>query len=169
MFFCNLVRQQWFLPRGIILLAWPHIGIRCQIRGGARTKRLKKNYPRQERAGGVVVCWWGHDTHAYDHDLCIEWNRRSLARVSKLKRRHKANPVRVPKVEAQSNSSSSLILSPRAVRTKNDAQVAYELGFGRFFYGWNHNFIELPMAPVSGPNSFWGNGTHRNKLTSRIC
>jgi hypothetical protein len=92
-----------------------------------------------------------HDTHAYDQ--CMEWSRRSPTRVSKLKRRHEANPVRVPKVEAQSNSSSSPVRSPGAVRNKTDAQVAYKVGFGRFIYGWNHNFIELPMALVSCANS----------------
>jgi hypothetical protein len=38
--------------------------------------------------------------------------------VSKSKRRREANPVRVRKMEAQSNSSSSSVRSPGAVRNK---------------------------------------------------
>jgi hypothetical protein len=63
-------------------------------------------------------------------------------RVSNTKRRHEPNPVRLPKVEAQSNSSSS------PVRNKTDAQVEYEVRFGRSLYGWKQNFIDLPMALV---------------------
>jgi hypothetical protein len=37
---------------------------------------------------------------------------------------------------------------PRAARTKNDAQVSYGVHFGCSLYGWEKNFIELPMAPV---------------------
>jgi hypothetical protein len=51
-------------------------------------------------------------------------------------------------VEAKSNLSSGPVRSPRAVHNKTDAQVAYEVGFGRSIYGWKHNFIDLPMAPV---------------------
>jgi hypothetical protein len=50
-----------------------------------------------------------------------------------------------------------------------DAQVAYGVGFGRSFYGWKDNFEELPMTPVSGPNSSRIDGNCLNKLTSRIC
>jgi hypothetical protein len=85
-------------------------------------------------------------THAYDHDWCVEWSRRNPTRVSKPKRRHETNLVRVPKVEAQSNASP--VRSRGAVRNKTDAQVAYEVRFGRSIYGWNHKFIELPMALV---------------------
>jgi hypothetical protein len=112
--------------------------------------------------------WWGHDTHAYDHDWCMEWSRTS-SRVSNSKRRHETNPVRVPKVEAQSNSSSSPVRSLGVLRNKTDAQITYEVGSWRSIYGWKHNFIELSMAPVSCQNSSWINGNHRNKLTSRIC
>jgi hypothetical protein len=113
--------------------------------------------------------WWGHDTHAYDHDWCMEWSRRSPTRVSKSTRRSKVDPVRVPKVEAKSNSSSSPVRTPGAVRNKTDAQVAYGVGFERSIYGWKQNFIKIPMALVSCPNSSWINGNLRNKLTSRIC
>jgi hypothetical protein len=50
---------------------------------------------------------------------------------SKSRRRSKVDPVRVPEVEAKSNSSSSPVQSPGAVHNKTDAQVAYGLGFGR--------------------------------------
>jgi hypothetical protein len=66
--------------------------------------------------------WWGHDTHAYDHDWCMEWSRRSPTRVSKSTRRSKVDPVWVPEVEAKSNSSSSPVRSPGAVRNKTDAR-----------------------------------------------
>jgi hypothetical protein len=56
-------------------------------------------------------------------------------------------------VEAKSNSSLSPVRSPGAVRTKNDARVAYEVGFRRSLYVWNKIFIELVMELVSGPNS----------------
>jgi hypothetical protein len=99
----------------------------------------------------------------------MELSRRSPTRVSKSTRRFKVDPVRVPEVEAKSNSSSSPVRSPGAVRNKTEAQVAYGLGFGRSIYGWKQNFIELPMALVSYQNSFRVNGNRRNKLTSRIC
>jgi hypothetical protein len=38
--------------------------------------------------------------------------------------------------------------------TKIDALAIYGVGFGRSIYGWNQNFIELPMAPVPPQNSF---------------
>jgi hypothetical protein len=55
--------------------------------------------------------------------------------VSKPKRRHEANLVRVPKVEAKDNSSSGPIRSPGEVHNKSDAQVAYEVNFGCSLYG----------------------------------
>jgi hypothetical protein len=69
------------------------------------------------------------------------------------KRRHKVNPVRVPMVEAQSNSISSPVRSPRVVRNKTDAKVTYKVSFGQSIYGWKNNFIDLPMALVSCQNS----------------
>jgi hypothetical protein len=99
----------------------------------------------------------------------MEWSRRSPTRVSKSTRRSKVDPVRVPEVEAKSNSSSSPVQSSGAVRNKTDAQVAYGVGFGRSIYGWKQNFIKLPMAPVLCQNSFRVNGNRRNKVTSRIC
>jgi hypothetical protein len=69
----------------------------------------------------------------------MEWSRISPVRVSKLKTRHEANLIRVPKVEAQSKSSSSLVRSPGAMHNKTDAQVAYKVGFGHYLYGLNHN------------------------------
>jgi hypothetical protein len=98
----------------------------------------------------------------------MEWSRKSPTKVSKSRRRSKVDPVRVPGVEAKSNSSSSPVQSPGAVRNKTDAQVAYGVGFGGSLYGWKQNFIELPMALVSCQNSFRVHGNRRNKLTSRI-
>ena len=49
------------------------------------------------------------------------------------------------------------------------ATVAYGLGFGLTWYGWKDNFKILPMAPVSGPNSFGVDRNPQNKMTSRIC
>ena len=72
-------------------------------------------------------------------------------------------------MEAQNNSSSSPPRSLGAARTKNDAQVTYGVRFGRPLYGWKDNFKEVPMAPVSGPNSFGVDGNFRNNRTSRIC
>jgi hypothetical protein len=74
------------------------------------------------------------------------------------RRRSKVDPVRVPKVEAKSNSSSSPVQSPGAVRNKTDAQDAYGVGFGRSIYGWKQNFIKLLMAPVLCQNSSRVNG-----------
>jgi hypothetical protein len=48
------------------------------------------------------------------------------------------------------------------------AQVAYGVRFGRSLYGWKDNFEELPMASISGPNSFRIHRNCLNKLTSRI-
>jgi hypothetical protein len=53
------------------------------------------------------------------------------------------DPVRVPEVEAKSNSSSSPVRGPGVVRNKTDAQVAYGVGFGRSIYGWKNNFTGL--------------------------
>jgi hypothetical protein len=74
------------------------------------------------------------------------------------RRRSKVDPVRVPEVEAKSNSSSSPVQSPGAVRNKTDAQVAYGVSFGRSIYGWKQNIIKLPMAPVLCQNSSRVNG-----------
>jgi hypothetical protein len=83
----------------------------------------------------------------------MNWRRWSPKRFSKSRRKPKVDPVRVPEVEAKSNLSSGPVRSPGAVRNKTGAQVAYGVGFGRSIYGWKHNFIELPMAPVSCQNS----------------
>ena len=90
-------------------------------------------------------------------------------KVFKSRRRPKAYPVRVPKVKAQNNSSSSPPRSPGAAHTKNDAQVALGVIFGCSLCGWKGNFKELPMALVSGPNSFGVDRNRQNKWTSRIC
>jgi len=71
-----------------------------------------------------------------------------------------------PRWRPKSSSSSSR--SPRAVCTKVNSQVVYGARFGRSLYGWKDNFKKLPMAPVSGPNSFGVDRNHRNNRTSRI-
>ena len=60
-------------------------------------------------------------------------------------------------------------ISSRAARTKNDAQAAYGLQFGRSLYAGKDNFVELLMELVSDPNSIGVNRNHQNKWTSRIC
>jgi hypothetical protein len=67
--------------------------------------------------------------------MCGAW----IARFYKPRRRSKVDPVRVPKVEAQKNSSSSPVRSPGPVHTKNDAQVTYEVGFGRWLEAEFHD------------------------------
>ena len=91
-----------------------------------------------------------------------EWHEDEgdLQGFSKSSRRPKAYSVRILKVEAQNNSSSSPPRSPGAARTKNDAQVAYRVRFGCSLYGWKDNFKELPMKLVSGPNLL---GVNRNR------
>ena len=53
-------------------------------------------------------------------------------------------------MEAQTDSTSFQFWTPGTARTKMDAQVAYEVGFGRSLYGWKDNFKTLQMAPLSG-------------------
>jgi hypothetical protein len=67
-----------------------------------------------------------NDSHAYDHDWYMESSGTSPTRVNNSKRRHENNPIRVSKVEAHNNSSSSPVQSPGAVCHKTDAQVAYK-------------------------------------------
>jgi hypothetical protein len=38
--------------------------------------------------------------------------------------------------------------------TKIDAMATYGVGFGCYIYGWNHNFIEPPIALAPPQNSF---------------
>jgi hypothetical protein len=61
---------------------------RFQVQSTSRTTFLQKGENDEDM------------THAYDHGWCMEWSRRSPTRVSKWNRRHEANPVRVPEVEA---------------------------------------------------------------------
>uniref|UniRef100_J3MK37 Uncharacterized protein n=1 Tax=Oryza brachyantha TaxID=4533 RepID=J3MK37_ORYBR len=71
------------------------------------------------------------------------------------------------KVEAQTNSISITVRSPRPVCSKTDAQVAYVLGLGRSLYEWKAKKIIFPMDLVPRPNSFRVNGNRPNKLVSR--
>jgi hypothetical protein len=67
-----------------------------------------------------------------------------------------------------SNSTSIPTRIPEPYFTKTDALAIYGVGFGRSIYGWNQNFIDLPMAPVPPQNSFWVDGNRRHKWASRI-
>jgi hypothetical protein len=52
-----------------------------------------------------------------------------------------------------SNSTSSPPRIPEPYFTKIDALATYGVGFGRSIYGWNQNFLELPMALVPQESS----------------
>jgi hypothetical protein len=58
------------------------------------------------------------------------------------------------KEESRSNSTSTPPQIPEPDFTKIDTLATYGVGFGCSIYGWNQNFIELPMAPVPPQNSF---------------
>jgi hypothetical protein len=45
-----------------------------------------------------------------------------------------------------SNSTSTPPRIPEPYFTKTDALATYGVRFGRSIYGWNQNFIELPIA-----------------------
>ena len=96
------------------------------------------------------------------------WRGRRPARVSKSRRRSEANSVRVPEVEAQSNSSSSLPRPPGPVCLKLVTQDASGLRFRRSTYGWKDNLIRKPIQVVSRQNTFGINGNRRKKAVSRI-
>jgi hypothetical protein len=89
--------------------------------------------------------------------------------VSKSRRRSEANSVRVPKVEAQSNSSSSLPRPPGSVYLKLVTQDASGLRFRRSTYGWKANLIRKPIQVVSHEKTFGINRNCQNKSASRIC
>ena len=112
--------------------------------------------------------WWGHDTHAYDHVWCMVWRGKRPARVSKSIRRSEANSVRVPEVEAQSNSSSSLPRSPGPVCLKLVTQDTSGLRFRWSTNGWKANLITKPIQVVSHQKLFGIHRNCRNKLASTI-
>ena len=89
--------------------------------------------------------------------------------MSKSRRRPEANLVRVPEVEAQSNSSSSLSRPLGPVCLKLVTQDTSRLRFRRSTYGWKANLIRKPIQVVSRQNLFGINGNRRNKSASRIC
>ena len=97
------------------------------------------------------------------------WRGRRPARVSKSRRRSEANSVRVPEVEAQSNSSSSRPRSSGPVYLKLVTQDASGLHFRRSTYDWKANLIRKPIQVVSRQKTFGINGNYRNKSASRIC
>jgi hypothetical protein len=72
------------------------------------------------------------------------------------------------KVEVQIDSTSFQFWNPGTARRKTDNQVAYGVGFGCSLYGWNQNFIELPMALVPPQNSIQVVQNRRNKMSSII-
>jgi hypothetical protein len=112
-----------------------------QVQSASRTTFLQKGEKDEDMATMIMSmrgAWIGEDG--------------VQQRFSKSRRRSKVDPVQVPEVEAKSNLNSGPVRSPGAVRNKTDAQVAYGVRFGRSIYGWKHNFIELPMAPVSCQN-----------------
>jgi hypothetical protein len=47
-----------------------------------------------------------------------------------------------------SNSTSTPPRIPESYFTKTDALATYRVGFGCSIYGWNQNFIKLPMTLV---------------------
>ena len=96
------------------------------------------------------------------------WRGRRPARVSKSRNRPEANSVRVPEVEAQSNSSSSLPRPQGPVCLKLVTQDTSELCFQRYTYGWKANLIRKPMQVVSHQKPFEINRNHQNTLVSRI-
>jgi len=76
--------------------------------------------------------------------------------------------IRLESPRWRSNSSSSPPRCLGSACTKNDAQAVYGVRFGRSLYGWKDNLKELPIAPVSGPNSLVVNGNRQNKRMSKI-
>ena len=97
------------------------------------------------------------------------WRGRRSAKVSRSRRRSEANSVRVPEVEAQSNSNSSLPRPLGLVCLKLVTQDAYGLPFRRSTYGWKANLIRKPIQVVSRQKLFGISGNHQNKSASRIC
>ena len=113
--------------------------------------------------------WWGHDTHAYDHVWHMVWSDMRPARVSKSRRTPECHLVRVPEVEVQSNSSSSLPRPLGPVCLKLVTQDVSELCFRWSTYGWKANLIRKPIQMVPRQKLL---GIHRNcwnKSASRIC
>ena len=96
------------------------------------------------------------------------WRGRRPARVSKSRRRSEANSVRVPEVEAQSNSSSCLPRPPGPVCLKLVTQDASGLCFRRSTYGWKDNLIRKLIQVVLDQKTFRINRNRQNKSASRI-
>uniref|UniRef100_J3N8B8 Uncharacterized protein n=1 Tax=Oryza brachyantha TaxID=4533 RepID=J3N8B8_ORYBR len=71
------------------------------------------------------------------------------------------------KVEAQTNSTSITVRSPRSVCTKTDTHVAYVLGLGRSLYGWKAKKItfqmDLGLAFLARPSVFRHSGNQRRR------
>ena len=99
--------------------------IKCQITFGS--KQVKGYFD------GVL---FDEDMTSMDMDMGGEWHGSPTrpSRVFKSRRRPEVDSVRISKVEAQRNSSSSPSRSPGAVHTKIDAQAAYGVRFGFSLY-----------------------------------
>jgi hypothetical protein len=80
----------------------------------------------------------------------MEWTRKDL---EKGKESRRSKDV-CTKEESMSNSTSTPPRIPEPDFTKIDALATYGVGFGCSIYGWNQNFIDLPMALVPPQNSF---------------
>ena len=72
-------------------------------------------------------------------------------------------------VEAESNSSLSLVRAPGLVYLKLVTQDASGLCFRRSTYGWKANWIRKPTQFVSHQKAFGINRNRRNKSASKIC
>ena len=97
-----------------------------------------------------------------------EWHRDPRDQHGYLNRDGGPKLIRFESPRWRPKSSSSSSWSPRAASTKINVQVAYGVHFGRSLYGWKDNIKELPMAPVSGRNSFGVEANCQNYRTSRI-
>jgi hypothetical protein len=66
-----------------------------------------------------------------------------------------------------SNSTSTPPRIPEMDFTKIDALATYRVGFGCSIYGWNQNFIELPMTPFESTGII--NTSRRPESTKVLC
>jgi hypothetical protein len=75
----------------------------------------------------------------------MERTRKDLEKAKESRRR--SQDVHT-KEESRSNLTPTPHRIPEPDFTKIDALATYGVGFGCSIYGWNQNFIELPMALV---------------------
>ena len=98
-----------------------------------------------------------------------EWHRDQRDQYGFSNRDGGPKLIRFESPRWRPKSCSSPSRSSVAARTKNDAQAAYRVQFGRCLYAWKDNFVELAMELVSGPNSIRVDRNRQNMWTSRIC